>query len=114
MSNSVVKWLLASVVVVGGATTLVAATGCSKMMPCHAMAGMHNAPGASEAPAASDEPAAKPVNTVCPIMGGKVNPSLTRQFSGKTVGFCCGGCLPKWDKLSDDEKQAKLDKVLSK
>lgn len=49
-----------------------------------------------------------PANDRCPIMGGKVNPKLTRSFEGKTVGFCCAGCFPKWDNLSDAEKKAKL------
>jgi hypothetical protein len=55
----------------------------------------------------------KVVNARCPIMGGKLDrdnvpASLTRTFNGQKVGFCCGGCLPKWDKLSDEEKTAKL------
>lgn len=56
------------------------------------------------------------VNDRCPIMGGKIDPAkvpaaLTREFNGHKVGFCCGGCPAAWDKLSDTEKQAKLDKV---
>ncbi|HOD82981.1 MAG: hypothetical protein BWX88_04310 [Planctomycetes bacterium ADurb.Bin126] len=54
------------------------------------------------------QPAGAPVNDRCPIMGGKVNPKLTRTFEGKTVGFCCPGCFPKWDNLTDAEKKAKL------
>jgi hypothetical protein len=57
--------------------------------------------------------AKKPANSVCPIMGGKidadkVSPELTRTFEGKTVAFCCGGCPAKWDQLSDEQKRAKL------
>jgi hypothetical protein len=53
------------------------------------------------------------VNAVCPIMGTQLDPdkvpgSLTRQWRGKTVGFCCAGCPAAWDKLSDEEKQQKL------
>jgi uncharacterized ParB-like nuclease family protein len=60
--------------------------------------------------------AGAPVNTKCPIMGGKVDPAktpaeLTRQFQGQTVGFCCGGCPAAWDRLSDDQKAAKLAKL---
>jgi hypothetical protein len=63
--------------------------------------------------------AGKPVNTACPIMDGKVDPDntpakLTRTFQGKTIGFCCAGCPPKWDKLSDEEKAEKLKKVMEK
>jgi len=48
------------------------------------------------------------VNTVCPIMGGKVNPKLTVAYKDGKVGFCCGGCVPKWNKLSDTAKATKL------
>lgn len=66
------------------------------------------------APAAGD---GKAVNSKCPIMGSKIDPAnvpanLTRVFKGQTVGFCCGGCPGAWDKLSDDEKQAKLDAAM--
>lgn len=59
------------------------------------------------------------VNDHCPIMGtkldkDKVPEKLTRTFKGKTVGFCCGGCPAKWDKLSDEEKQKKLDAATDK
>jgi len=57
---------------------------------------------------------AAPVNTYCPIMGGKIDPAhvrpdSTRQFNGQTIAFCCGGCPAQWDKLDDQHKQAKLD-----
>ena len=36
-------------------------------------------------------------NTVCPIMGSKIDPAnvpanLIREFKGQKVAFCCGGC----------------------
>jgi hypothetical protein len=57
------------------------------------------------------------VNTKCPIMGSaidptKVPPSLTREYKGQKVGFCCAACPPAWDKLSDADKDAKLAKVV--
>ena len=52
-------------------------------------------------------------NTKCPIMGGAVDVKLAgddvRMWKGMKVGFCCGGCPAAWDKLNDQEKQAKLD-----
>lgn len=67
---------------------------------------------------AQSQPAGKSavVNNRCPIMGGAVDPatvpaSLTRQYKGQTVGFCCGACPGQWDKLSDADKDAKLAKV---
>ena len=54
------------------------------------------------------------VNSKCPIMPARdVSPdtNLTREFKGKTVGFCCAGCPAEWDALSDEEKAAKLAAV---
>ena len=61
----------------------------------------------------------KVVNARCPIMGNKLDrdnvpENLTREWNGKKVGFCCAACPPKWDKLSDEEKQKKLDSAMDK
>lgn len=51
------------------------------------------------------------VNTLCPIMGNKVDtsdPSVFREWNGKKVGFCCPPCLEEWDELTDAEKTDKL------
>ena len=58
----------------------------------------------------TDSPAiATVVNTICPIMGHEVTDDGGRaEFDGKTVGFCCPGCIDKWEALSDEEKTAKL------
>lgn len=65
--------------------------------------------------AAAPAAAAQLVNARCPIMGSKVSKSgKTREFQGNTVGFCCPMCLPAWDKLTDAEKQAKLDAAVAK
>lgn len=60
-------------------------------------------------PTNSSTAATAPVNTLCPIMGHEVaaNGGST-TWNGQTIGFCCEGCLPKWDKLSDEDKAAKL------
>ena len=55
------------------------------------------------------------LNTSCPIMGGKLDPTkvtadLTKTFKGGKVGFCCASCLGAWDKLSDEDKEQKLRK----
>lgn len=57
-------------------------------------------------------------NKRCPMMGNPVDPqavpaSLYRQHGGKGVGFCCGGCVPAWEKLSDEEKTAKLQSSMT-
>ena len=49
------------------------------------------------------------VNEVCPIMGAKVKDDGGRsEWNGKTVGFCCPGCIKKWEALSSEEKVQKL------
>ena len=60
-------------------------------------------------------PTGRFANTRCPIMGSKLDPKnvpdhLTREYNGRTVAFCCGGCPAAWDKLSDSQKEAKLAK----
>jgi hypothetical protein len=64
------------------------------------------------------EQASRPavINTRCPMMGNAIDPAkvpanLYREYQGKGVGFCCGGCPAQWDKLSDEQKQAKLSAV---
>jgi YHS domain-containing protein len=48
--------------------------------------------------AASAPPAAgEPVNTICAICGMDVDPALpTAQYQGKTIGFGCRMCPPKF------------------
>ncbi len=70
-------------------------------------------------PCASPEETAKFLNTKCPIMGSpideaKVPARLTREHNGGKVAFCCGACPGAWDKLSDDQKAAKLLQVAAK
>ena len=31
---------------------------------------------------------AKPINSTCPVKGTPVNPSITAEYKGKTIGFC--------------------------
>ncbi len=57
-------------------------------------------------------------NLRCPIMGSPINldtvgESLTRNYNGRKVAFCCAGCPSAWDKFSDAEKQAKVPGVKS-
>jgi hypothetical protein len=56
------------------------------------------------------------VNDRCPILGSPIDPdkvpaNLIRDYKGQKVAFCCAGCPAEWDKLTDAQKQAKLDKV---
>jgi hypothetical protein len=49
-------------------------------------------------PHANHDPAAgKPVNTVCAICGMPVDPAIpTAEYQGKTIGFGCKLCPPKF------------------
>lgn len=50
-----------------------------------------------------------PVNTHCPIMGHEIaDDGGSTVWNGQTIGFCCEGCLPEWNELSDDDKATKL------
>ena len=57
------------------------------------------------------------VNSKCPIMPTravdpeKVPANLVRTFKGRKVGFCCSGCPPKWDELTDEQREQKLAAV---
>ncbi len=47
------------------------------------------------------------VNTKCPIMPSHAAKAKTvADFNGQKVGFCCAGCLPDWNKMSDEQKAA--------
>ena len=93
-------FLLACVLVVG-------LTACNKEKPAGSSAG-----GEAAKTVAC-------VNGTCPMMGNKIDPakvpvSLTRVFYGQKVGFCCGDCPPAWDKLTDEQKAAKLAPAMAK
>jgi hypothetical protein len=53
------------------------------------------------------------VNTKCPVVPSHtLDPNVTREFQGKKVAFCCAGCIPAWDKLSDADKAAALKRAM--
>ncbi len=55
---------------------------------------------------AGDEIPTTAWNTVCPVMGKKVNPKVKLEvYNGKAYGFCCAGCDAKFAK--DPEKYVK-------
>ncbi len=47
----------------------------------------------------------KKPQTVCPLMGGKINKDIYTDYQGQRVYFCCAGCKPKFEK--DPEKSMK-------
>jgi len=36
--------------------------------------------------------------TLCPVMGGKINKKVYADYEGKRVYFCCKGCIPEFNK----------------
>ena len=106
MINATMKWTLTSLALLAlaGLTTLGA--GCEDTPDDEADMHEHQAP-----PAGAQM--VQVTNDTCPIMGSQIDPnkvpaSLTRQWQGQTIGFCCPGCPEQWDELTDEQKAQKL------
>ncbi len=55
------------------------------------------------------------VNAYCVIMNeDPVDPELVREYKGQRVGFCCKGCVPKWNAMTDAQKDAALATAIAK
>jgi len=54
------------------------------------------------------------VNTFCAVNPkDKVNPAIpAATWKGQQVGFCCKGCVPKWEKMTDEQKDAAVAKSI--
>ena len=61
----------------------------------HAGHAVQNTPAKSENPT---ELAKVAEQTTCPVMGGKINKEISTTYKGKTVYFCCPGCIDKFTK----------------
>jgi hypothetical protein len=49
------------------------------------------------------------VNSKCPMKGEPIEKGdPTMDYKGQKVAFCCTGCMGKFAKLSDADKDAKL------
>lgn len=58
-------------------------------------------------------------NEYCPITGNRIDPrnvsaSLTREFRGQRLGFCVAASPDLWDKLSEAERETRLESVTSR
>ncbi|OHB58322.1 MAG: hypothetical protein A2Y07_08450 [Planctomycetes bacterium GWF2_50_10] len=42
---------------------------------------------------ANSAAAAQGEQTICPVMGGKIDKNVKTEYQGKTVYFCCSGCI---------------------
>lgn len=55
------------------------------------------------------------VNHYCVVnMADPVNPEIKRDHHGKSVGFCCNGCIKKWDAMTDAQKDAAISAAVAK
>jgi hypothetical protein len=55
------------------------------------------------------------VNEYCAVNNNDpVDPAIIREWKGQKVGFCCKGCLPRWAKMSDAEKDAAVASAVAK
>lgn len=55
------------------------------------------------------------VNQYCAmVLEDPVDPSVVIDWKGQKVGLCCKGCIPKWEKLTEAEKDAALAKAVAK
>ena len=43
-----------------------------------------------------------PEQTICPVMGGKIDRNVYTEYKGQRVYFCCAGCEKKF--LANPEK----------
>lgn len=49
------------------------------------------------------------MNMTCPMMDDHdADPEVTVTYKGKKVAFCCEKCIGGWEKLSDEERDARL------
>ena len=63
---------------------------------------------------AKDKKAAAPINKKCPVEHGEVDPEVTVQHDGKTIGFCCAGCDTEFKKDPAGVEQMIVDYLNSK
>ncbi|MFO0828105.1 MAG: hypothetical protein U0572_08140 [Phycisphaerales bacterium] len=54
-------------------------------------------------------------NYYCVVMlNDPVDPTVTREWKGQKVGFCCQGCIKKWDAMTDAQKDAAVTAAVAK
>jgi hypothetical protein len=53
------------------------------------------------------------VNTMCAVNhNDPVDPAVaTAEWKGQKIGFCCAGCVPKWNKMTPAQKDAAVAAV---
>lgn len=99
--------------------TLMSVTLASFALACAVAGGCANSQCADETEDAAKCAAPKPgtittANTMCAVNpNDPVDPSLTGvEWKGQKIGFCCKGCIPRWNKMTDAQKDAAVAKVV--
>ena len=59
--------------------------------------------GPTTKPSTTQAKAKTAINKICAVDGGdhEVDPKVTYEYKGKTVGFCCEECIDKFNKDPD-------------
>lgn len=90
--------------------TCLGLTGCDKNSGASAKSGENEAMCKAVKPGTVTT-----VNHYCVVMpDDPVNPEVTRDFKGQKVGFCCPGCLKKWDGMSDAQRSEALSVAIAR
>ena len=92
------RWILSAVAccALAGAVVVAAEQGEKKAPP----------PPTTRPSTQPSQAKAKPINKFCAVnRDEEVDPAITTTYKGKTIGFCCEDCLPKFKK--DPEKYMK-------
>lgn len=76
------------------AVSLATVVGALALAACSSGGGTY-----APSPAPAPQPTAAGIsNTICPVMGRPVNPSVpTSVYQGRVIGFCCRACKPMFD-----------------
>jgi len=84
---------------------------CSDKASCGESKDAKNCDGKDCKPIAAGEKV-DTVNTMCVMMPNEaISKGVTTEYKGMKVGFCCPGCVAKFNKMTDADKVANLAKV---
>lgn len=95
---------------------ITAATLCTALSLCACASNSQAAKGEDESMCKQVKPGVvTSVNHYCAVVNDDpVNPAIVREYKGQKVGFCCAGCLPRWDAMTEAQKDAALKTAIAK
>ena len=67
--------------------------------------------GACSSTTKTDSASMGMVNKTCPYSGEPASADHTADYKGEKVGFCCNGCVNRFNKLDDSAKDAMISKA---